>query len=276
MNPVTGIIFPGRCFVLALAITGLVLVARLAGGAPNILFIMADDLGVGDLSSHGATDMKTPHIDRLMASGCRFNNAYANCPVCSPTRAAFLTGRYPDMVGVPGVIRTHRVNNWGYLSPDAVTLPKVLKPAGYHSALIGKWHLGLVEPNTPVGRGFDYFKGFLGDMMDDYYHHRRHGVNYMREGREVINPKGHATDLFSDWAVDYIKGRAQEKAPFFLFLSYNAPHTPIQPPKEWVARVKEREKGISEQRARLVALIEHMDEGIGRVLEGLRGFPGKS
>ena len=270
MNPVTGIIFPGRCFVLALAITGLVLVARLAGGAPNILFIMADDLGVGDLSSHGASDMKTPHIDRLMASGCRFNNAYANCPVCSPTRAAFLTGRYPDMVGVPGVIRTHRVNNWGYLSPDAVTLPKVLKPAGYHSALIGKWHLGLVEPNTPVGRGFDYFKGFLGDMMDDYYHHRRHGVNYMREGREVITPKGHATDLFSDWAVDYIKGRAQEKAPFFLFLSYNAPHTPIQPPKEWVARVKEREKGISEQRARLVALIEHMDEGIGRVLEGLR------
>ena len=122
MNPVTGIIFPGRCFVLALAITCLVLVARLAGGAPNILFIMADDLGVGDLSSHGATDMKTPHIDRLMASGCRFNNAYANCPVCSPTRAAFLTGRYPDMVGVPGVIRTHRVNNWGYLSPDAVTL----------------------------------------------------------------------------------------------------------------------------------------------------------
>ncbi|MCP4849901.1 MAG: sulfatase-like hydrolase/transferase [Verrucomicrobiaceae bacterium] len=238
--------------------------------APNILFIMADDLGVGDLSSHGANDMRTPHIDKLMASGCRFSNAYANCPVCSPSRAAFLTGRYPDMVGVPGVIRTHRVNNWGYLSAEAKTLPEVLKPAGYHTALIGKWHLGLVEPNTPIGRGFDYFKGFLGDMMDDYYNHRRHGVNYMREGRKVIDPEGHATDLFSQWAADYIKDRAGKDQPFFLFLSYNAPHTPIQPPKEWIDRVKAREKGINERRARLVALIEHMDEGIGRVLAALK------
>jgi len=238
--------------------------------APNILFIMADDLGIGDLSSHGADDMQTPYIDKLMASGCRFSNAYANCPVCSPTRAAFLTGRYPDMVGVPGVIRTHRVNNWGYLSADAATLPQVLKPAGYHTALIGKWHLGLVEPNTPIGRGFDYFKGFLGDMMDDYYKHRRHGVNYMREGRKVITPKGHATDLFSDWAADYIRQRGREDAPFFLFLSYNAPHTPIQPPRDWTDKVKEREEGIHEKRARLVALIEHMDAGIGRVLAALK------
>lgn len=237
---------------------------------PNILFIMADDLGIGDLSSHGATDMRTPNIDALMASGCRLNNAYANCPVCSPTRAAFLTGRYPDMVGVPGVIRTHRVNNWGYLSPQAVTLPQVLKKASYHTALIGKWHLGLVEPNTPIGRGFDHFHGFLGDMMDDYYKHRRHGVNYMRLGRKMIDPKGHATDLFSDWAVDYIKERSDQASPFFLFLAYNAPHTPIQPPEEWLEKVKAREEGINERRARLVALIEHMDGGIGRVLAALR------
>ena len=94
------------------------------GAVPNILFIMADDLGIGDLSSHGANDMRTPHIDKLMASGCRFSNAYANCPVCSPSRAAFLTGRYPDRVGVPGVIRTHRVNNWGYLSAEARHCPR--------------------------------------------------------------------------------------------------------------------------------------------------------
>ena len=236
---------------------------------PNILFIMADDLGIGDLSSHGAMDMRTPNIDDLMVSGCRFSNAYANCPVCSPTRAAFLTGRYPDMVGVPGVIRTHRVSNWGYLSPEAVTLPQVLKKAGYHTALIGKWHLGLVEPNTPIGRGFDHFHGFLGDMMDDYYKHRRHGVNYMRLGRKMIDPKGHATDLFSDWAVDYIKQRSDQALPFFLFLAYNAPHTPIQPPKDWLEKVKTREQGINERRARLVALIEHMDAGIGRVLAAL-------
>lgn len=234
---------------------------------PNIIFIMADDLGVGDLSSYGAKDMSTPNIDKLMKDGCRLDNAYANCPVCSPTRAAFLTGRYPDMVGVPGVIRTHKVNNWGYLSPGAKTLPSLLKEAGYYSALIGKWHLGLLEPNTPNGRGFDYFKGFLGDMMDDYYNYKRHGVNYMRENKEVINPKGHATDLFSEWSVDFIKNRSQKEDPFFLFLSYNAPHTPIQPPKDWLDKVTEREKDISPQRAKLVSLIEHMDYGIGRVMQ---------
>ena len=251
-----------------LAIWALFLSQVLSKERPNIVFIMADDLGIGDLSSHGAKDMMTPNIDKLMESGCRFDNAYANCPVCSPTRAAFLTGRYPDMVGVPGVIRTHRVNNWGYLSESAKTLPQVLKSAGYHTALIGKWHLGLVEPNTPIGRGFDFFKGYLGDMMDDYYNHRRHGVNYMTEGRKRIEPKGHATDLFSDWAVKYIKERDAKEEPFFLFLS-NAPHTPIQPPEDWYEKVKKREKGIENARAKLVALIEHMDDGIGKVLKAV-------
>ena len=252
-----------------LAIWALFLSQVLSKERPNIVFIMADDLGIGDLSSHGAKDMMTPNIDKLMESGCRFDNAYANCPVCSPTRAAFLTGRYPDMVGVPGVIRTHRVNNWGYLSESAKTLPQVLKSEGYHTALIGKWHLGLVEPNTPIGRGFDFFKGYLGDMMDDYYNHRRHGVNYMAEGRKRIEPKGHATDLFSDWAVKYIKERDAKEEPFFLFLSYNAPHTPIQPPEDWYEKVKKREKGIGNARAKLVALIEHMDDGIGKVLKAV-------
>ena len=256
--------------VLGILSLSFILISQLtAKDKPNIIFIMADDLGIGDLSSHGAKDMRTPNIDYLMNIGCRFQNAYANCPVCSPTRAAFLTGRYPDMVGVPGVIRTHRANNWGYLSPDALTLPSVMKSEGYYTALIGKWHLGLVEPNTPNGRGFDYFKGFLGDMMDDYYKHERHGVNYMRENKRVIKPKGHATDLFSDWSAEFIRERAKMKKPFFLFLSYNAPHTPIQPPKEWTDKVIKREKDIKPQRAKLVALIEHMDEGIGRVIDSV-------
>jgi arylsulfatase A-like enzyme len=108
-----------------------------------------------------------------------------------------LTGRYPDLVGVPGVIRTHLRNNWGYLAPQAVLLPKLLKRAGYHTAIVGKWHLGLESPNTPNVRGFDHFHGYLGDMMDDYYNHRRHGINYMRLNNKEIDPKGHATDLFS-------------------------------------------------------------------------------
>ena len=237
---------------------------------PNIVLILADDLGYGDLSSYGAKDLKTPHIDNLVAAGMRFNNFYANCPVCSPTRASLLTGRYPDLVGVPGVIRTHLRNNWGYLAPQAVLLPKLLKRAGYHAAIVGKWHLGLESPNIPNVRGFDHFHGYLGDMMDDYYNHRRHGINYMRLNNKEIDPKGHATDLFSQWAIDYIKDRSRSKKPFFLYLAYNAPHTPIQPPKDWFEKVKEREKNISDKRAKLVALIEHMDDGIGKVISSLK------
>jgi len=237
---------------------------------PNIVVILVDDLGYGDLSSYGAKDLKTPHIDNLAAAGMRFDNFYANCPVCSPTRASLLTGRYPDLVGVPGVVRTHLTNNWGYLAPQAVLLPKLLKRAGYHTAIVGKWHLGLESPNTPNERGFDHFHGFLGDMMDDYYNHRRHGINYIRLNDKEIDPKGHATELFSQWAVDYIKERSRSKQPFFLYLAYNAPHTPIQPPKDWLDRVEKREKDISDKRAKLVALIEHMDDGIGKVIAALK------
>ncbi|HUT33719.1 MAG TPA: sulfatase [Planctomycetota bacterium] len=235
---------------------------------PNFVVILVDDLGYGDLSSYGASDLRTPNVDRLAAEGIRFDNAYANCPVCSPTRASLLTGRYPEMVGVPGVIRTHRANSWGNLITDAKLLPALLKPLGYTSAIIGKWHLGLKSPNTPNERGFDFFHGFLGDMMDDYHTHRRHGINYMRRNDETIDPKGHATDLFTDWACEWLRERKPGQ-PFFLYLAYNAPHTPIQPPKEWLEKVKQREPNLPEKRARIVALIEHMDDGIGRVLKCL-------
>ncbi|MBN2136926.1 MAG: sulfatase-like hydrolase/transferase [Sedimentisphaerales bacterium] len=237
---------------------------------PNILMILVDDLGYGDLSCCGAADMQTPNIDKLFASGIRLDNFYASCPVCSPTRAALLTGRYPDLVGVPGVIRTHIANNWGYLDPRAVMLPRLLKKTGYHTAIVGKWHLGLASPNTPNERGFDHFAGCLGDMMDDYYTHRRHAINYMRLEEKEIDPEGHATDLFTQWSIDYITARAQSKKPFFLYLAYNAPHTPIQPPEDWLAKVEKRQPGITEKRAKLVALIEHLDDGIGKVLAALR------
>jgi len=254
----------------SLAVSSCTLAAGLTTGKPNILMILVDDLGYGDLSSYGAKDMQTPNIDKLMASGMRFDNFYANCPVCSPTRASLLTGRYPDLVGVPGVIRTHMTNNWGYLAPQAVLLPNLLKRAGYHTAIVGKWHLGLESPNTPTERGFDHFHGFLGDMMDDYYNHRRHGNNYMRLNNKEIDPRGHATDLFTQWAVDYINSRSKKTQPFFLYLAYNAPHTPIQPPADWIERVKNREKNIGDKRAKLVALIEHMDDGIGRLITALK------
>ena len=240
---------------------------------PNVILIVADDLGYGDLSCFGAKDLRSPHLDALAASGVRLTNFYANCPVCSPTRASLLTGRYPELVGVPGVIRTHDANSWGQLVSPAHLLPEMLGKAGYHSAIVGKWHLGLAAGDRPNDRGFDFFHGFLGDMMDDYFHHRRHHVNYMRRDSLTIQPAGHATDLFTNWACDYLRSRADEAAaqrPFFLYLAYNAPHTPIQPPEEWLKRVRRRNPQLAPARAKLVALIEHMDAGIGRVLETLR------
>ncbi len=239
-------------------------------GPPNILVILADDLGYGDLSCMGASDIRTPHIDALMSAGMRFDNFYTNSPVCSPTRAALLSGRYPDLAGVPGVIRTHRENSWGHLREDMELLPAVLRRGGYHTALIGKWHLGLESPNTPNERGFDLFHGFLGDMMDDYNNHRRHGINYLRHNADAIEAEGHATDLFTQWSVDYIQKQQIEEAPFFLYLAYNAPHSPIEPPEDWLKKVQTRDPAMPEQRAKLAALIEHMDDGIGRVVQSLK------
>ncbi len=245
-----------------------------AGGVaapPNIVVILADDLGRADYSAFGTPDLRTPHIDRLFSEGLTFQNFRANSCVCSPTRAALLTGCHPDRVGVPGVIREESPDNsWGYFTPFAPTLPEVLKAAGYHTAIIGKWHLGITSPNVPNERGFDTFHGFLGDMMDDYWTHLRNGQNFMRRNSEVVDPKGHATDLFTDWACEYIQERSQAKAPFFLYLAYNAPHDPVQPPAEWLDIVRKRQPGIPEKRAALVALIEHMDSGIGKVMEALK------
>ncbi|MDD5520643.1 MAG: sulfatase-like hydrolase/transferase [Kiritimatiellae bacterium] len=237
---------------------------------PNILVILTDDQGCGDYSAFGTTDIRTPNIDRLFHEGMTFQNFYANSCVCSPSRAALLTGCFPDRVGVPGVIREENPDqSEGWLSPKATLLPQVLKPAGYHTAIIGKWHLGLSSPNTPTARGFDFYHGFLGDMMDDYWTHLRHGYNFMRRNMDIIDPRGHATDVFTDWACEYLDERAKVKQPFFLYLAYNAPHDPIQPPPEWLEKVKQREPGILETRAKLVALIEHLDAGIGKVLNTL-------
>jgi len=200
-----------------------------------------------------------------------FTTMRANATVCSPSRAALLTGCYADRVGVPGVIRTHPEDSWGWFNPKARTLAEELKQVGYHTAIIGKWHLGLESPSTPNERGFDFFHGFLGDMMDSYTTHLRHGYNYLRRNHEVIEAEGHATDLFTDWASAYLRERAEQKErPFFLYLAYNAPHFPIEPPADWLARVKQRAPHLSEQRARNVAFVEHLDDRIGRVLGTLR------
>lgn len=182
---------------------------------PNILIIFTDDQGYHDVSYYGTEDIQTPHIDAIRNDGMQFDYFYTNSPVCAPTRASLMSGRYPDHVGVPGLVRSNPANNWGYLNPETILLPAMLKKGGYHTAHIGKWNLGLMHPNLPNDHGFDYFHGWLEDMMDDYLTHRRHGKNYMRLNEEIIDPKGHATDLFTQWSVNYIKEREKEERPFF-------------------------------------------------------------
>ncbi|MBL9213737.1 MAG: sulfatase-like hydrolase/transferase [Opitutaceae bacterium] len=258
-----------RRLALAFALP-LLLAAAAPAAAPNFLLIFTDDHGVGDVSAYGSRDVLTPHLDRLAAEGMLFTRMRANCTVCSPSRAALMTGRYADRVGVPGVIRTQPANSWGYLAPGVPTLADHLRPAGYATAIIGKWHLGLESPNTPTERGFEFFHGFLGDMMDSFTTHLRHGQNYMRRNREVISPTGHATELFTDWSVAYLRERARDRRPFFLYLAYNAPHFPIEPPAAWLARVKQRAPDLPEKRALNVAFVEHLDDAIGRVLAALQ------
>ena len=240
---------------------------------PNVLLILTDDQGFGDLASYGAKDLRTPNMDSIVARGMRFDNFYANCPVCSPSRAAILSGKYPDRVGIPGLVRTDPKDNWAYLSRDAVLLPAILHKAGYHTAIVGKWNLGLDPENSPNAKGFDLFHGFLGDMMDNYLTHRRQGHNYMRLNDQEIDPQGHATDIFTQWAIQYLRDRAEPAKngqPFFLYLAYNAPHVPIQPPPAWLEKVKQREPGIDPKRAKMVALLEHLDDGVGQVLSALK------
>lgn len=258
------------CTVLLLTATTGNAYTQTTPAKPNIILILADDLGYHDVGYYGAAYIKTPHIDSLASGGIRLDQFYANSSVCSPIRASLLSGKYPDRVGVPGVIRTYPQDNWGYLKPGAKLLPQLLAENGYSTALVGKWHLGLESPNTPNEKGFHYFKGWLADMMDDYWDHKRHNINYMRLNKEVIKPEGHATDLFTDWAVSFIKQQKKSSKPFFLSLHYNAPHFPIQPPKEWLEKVTRRQPELSPKKAALVPLIEHMDDGIGKLLAALK------
>ncbi|MEM6473273.1 MAG: sulfatase-like hydrolase/transferase [Planctomycetota bacterium] len=241
-----------------------------ASDRPNLILILADDLGYGDVSYQGAPDLKTPALDRFASESIRFSQMRANCTVCSPTRAAILTGRFADRVGVPGVIRTDRFSSFGFLSESAATLATTLGEAGYHSSIIGKWHLGLKSPNTPNERGFDFFHGFLGDMMDDYFTHLRGGLNFMRRNDSEISPEGHATELFTTWSIDYLRSRNEDRSkPFFLYLAYNAPHFPIQPPEEWLLKTQSRFPSLDPKRVANIALIEHLDSELGRLFAAI-------
>ncbi|HET7459493.1 MAG TPA: sulfatase-like hydrolase/transferase, partial [Gemmatimonadaceae bacterium] len=234
--------------------------------APNILYIVSDDLGYADLGVTGRTDYRTPVIDGIARDGALLTQAYSSAPVCTPTRVAFMTGRYPARY-TAGLYEPLTNQDVG-LEPRPATLARLMKDAGYETALVGKWHLGLLPRFHPLRHGFDEFYGFLGPAAD-YASHvdvtSRH-ASYFEEGERPIHVDGYLTDLFTDRAVQIV-GRRRRK-PFFLSLQYNAPHWPWQAPGDppYPDTMPMTAGGSP---ATYGKMVERMDAGVGRVLEAL-------
>ena len=231
-------------------------------GRPNIVHIVADDLGWKDVGFNGATDIKTPNLDKLAAEGAKFTQFYVQ-PMCTPTRAALMTGRYPFRYGLQTAV-IPSVSAYG-LDITEWLLPQALKEAGYNTAIIGKWHLGHADKKYwPKQRGFDYQYGaMIGEL--DYFTHEEHGVlDWYRDNRPV-REKGYTTQLLGNDAVKYVNAQNPNK-PFYLYLTFNAPHTPYQAPKEYI----DRYLNIEDPTRRIYAgMVTCLDDEIGRVVAAL-------
>jgi arylsulfatase A-like enzyme len=233
---------------------------------PNVVILVADDLGYGDLGCYGSKDLRTPHLDRLAKAGVRLTDAYANAAVCSPTRAALITGRYPQRSGFEWVV-DYGQKDFG-LPASPTSLPRLLKDAGYRTALFGKWHLGYRDEWAPNAHGFDEFFGFLAADLDYYAHTEATGDPGLYENTKPVEKKGYLTDLFTDRAVEFIGENA--KHPFFLEVAYNAPHWPFQAPgRPDDVRAHETYGPKTGTRADYVKMVEHLDAEIGRVLQAI-------
>ena len=255
-----------RTFIAFLAVGTLLipLTVRAADrSAPNIVFILADDLGYGDLGCYGCTDIRTPHIDQLAADGIRFTDFYANGPVCSPTRAGFLTGRYQQRIGMDNALYYQEMETG--LPVDGQTIAHALKSAGYVTALSGKWHLGYEAERRPVAQGFDHFFGLLGGNHHYFAHMDRIGVPDLWLQDTSIERAGYTTDLLTADAIAFLEQHHQR--PFFLYLSHAAPHFPWQGPDDADKVVKPNDRSWQTgDRETYVAMVERMDQGIGAVL----------
>ncbi|HJY53656.1 MAG TPA: arylsulfatase [Candidatus Udaeobacter sp.] len=235
--------------------------AQVAARRPNIVYIVADDLGRKDVGFHGS-DIKTPNLDKLAASGTKLEQFYVQ-PMCTPTRAALMTGRYPFRYGLQTAVIPAGAK-YG-LATDEWLLPQALKEAGYTTAIIGKWHLGNADHKYwPRQRGFDYQYGpLIGEI--DYFTHEAEGiVDWFRDNKKVVE-KGYSTTLLGNDAVKFINEQNPTKS-FFLYFTFNAPHTPYQAPQEYL----DKYKNITDEARRAYAgSITAMDDQIGRVVDAL-------
>ena len=239
------------------------LLATAAENPPNIIIILADDYGYGDVGCYGSERFDTPNINALAAGGVRFTDFHSNGAVCSPTRAALLTGRYQQRTGISGVVTAAGHRHTG-LDLEEFTFAEVLKPAGYATALFGKWHVGYDPKFNPVRQGFDEFIGFVSGNVDYHAHLDQTGREDWWKQDELTPEEGYTTDLITDHGVDFIK-RNRDR-PFLLYLAHEAPHYPYQgrndPPR--YTRDKGRTKDPVTPEV-YKEMIEVMDEGVGRI-----------
>jgi arylsulfatase A-like enzyme len=232
---------------------------------PNVVLILTDDMGYADLGCYGCKDIRTPHIDKLAAQGVRLTDFYSNGPVCTPTRAALMTGRWQQRVGLEWAIGP------GLKEPGLpvkeVSLARMLKDAGYATGLCGKWHLGYKPEFSPNAHGFDEFYGLLSGNVDHYSHKENNGELDWYENGKPVEVKGYSTDLITDRAVDFIGRKA--KGPFFLYLAYNAVHWPFQAPGR-PDDVRGKENWFAGTRQDYAKMTEAVDDGVGKVLAALQ------
>ncbi len=236
-----------------------------AAERPNIVVILADDLGYGGLSCQGG-DLQTPHIDSLAGSGIRFTNGYVSCPVCSPTRAGLNTGRYQQRFGHefnPGPPSELTVE-FG-LPLKEVTIADRLKAAGYTTGMFGKWHLGSSRDRLPPSRGFEEFFGFPGGAHD-YLRAMVGTPNSIMRGYEQVNEKEYLTDAFTREAVAFINHHAKDAQPFYLYLPYNAVHTPMEAIEKYMQRFTRIQDPLRRKHA---AMLAALDDGVGAVVDAL-------
>ncbi len=239
---------------------------------PNIVFIMADDLGFADVSCNGRRDYETPNIDRIAERGARFTQAYANSAVCSATRLALITGRYQYRLPL-GLEEPLAGKTDVGLPPEHPTLPSLLRRAGYGTTLIGKWHLGVPPLFGPARSGYDHFWGIRTGAIDYFSHRNPRGEDDLWDGDVTIQESGYLTDLLGDRAVGAIEGYAREQRPFLLSLHFNAPHWPWEAPGDQAvserlagSRLRHFDGGTMRTYGRMVRA---MDSQIGRVLQAL-------
>ena len=249
--------------------------AQTGGRPPNVVLIITDDAGYGDLGSYGATDVRTPHLDALAREGVRFTDFYANAPSCTPTRAGLITGRYQQRLKLEYPLGMQLPGDWDRgLAPTGHSLPQLLKDAGYATALVGKWHLGWKPEFSPNRHGFDYFFGFKAGFIDFYEHTNPDtpGGKDLFENDTAVDVPGYMTDLITERSVRFIEQHARQ--PFFIDVAYNAPHWPYQvPDRPSVARDSARHltpfDDSTSTRADYVAMLERVDQGVGRILAAL-------